>query len=139
MVFTTKKHDLVTGFPPFLNNFLNRISFPEVLPMAEIRRGHVDSCRVLTTAERKLKVIKALSYVWASVLICTKCRTHFLLLWINESSSPFTEQFLYVLHFHFLLEIKQLCFSVLLPPANLVSHAHPSLIRKSMHPRESKV
>lgn len=32
----------------------------------------------------------------------------------DELTSPFTEQFLCVFHFHFLLEIKQLCFSALL-------------------------
>lgn len=32
----------------------------------------------------------------------------------DELTSPFTEQFLCVVHFYFLLEIKQLCFSALL-------------------------
>lgn len=32
----------------------------------------------------------------------------------NELTSHFTEQFLCVFHFHFVLEIKQLCFLALL-------------------------
>lgn len=42
----------------------------------------------------------------------------------NEVTSPFTEQFLPVFHFNFLLEIKQLCFSALLLQTWSLVHTH---------------
>jgi len=63
MFFKNKKRDLAEGFPPFLNNFLSRDFFLEVLPMAKIGREHVDSCRVLTRPKKKTKKLKPLSYV----------------------------------------------------------------------------
>lgn len=53
-------------FSSFLNNFLTRDFFLEVLPMAKIRREHVDSCRLLTRPKMKMKKIKLLSYVWTN-------------------------------------------------------------------------